>query len=294
MAIHLGGDTTMDCRAALVMTMRVQGRCVVSARIQEARHDGLQVARNDETVALVFSVDVECRRLGLGYQLAELQSQHAVVELGFALRRVDVLWQLVRGLVVTRRAFAGFDAHDAAFNVDTELLLGNTGYVKTQGVTLLIFGNRAGLSAARLQRFGHEALQGAISRGKGGTVVAGRGGGGEKHEVTPCTLRGVQHEPAASPNLRVTRPFFKRENRMYIFGRWLLNLFLVALCVPVFCAAQPVAAPIKIAMIEALSGPNANAGEAVYRNLVWAIERVNARGGVKLGGGVQMLALERF
>ena len=81
---------------------------------------------------------------------------------------------------------------------------------------------------------------------------------------------------------------------MYIFGRWLLNLFLVALCVPVFCAAQPVAAPIKIAMIEALSGPNANAGEAVYRNLVWAIERVNARGGVKLGGGVQMLALERF
>lgn len=81
---------------------------------------------------------------------------------------------------------------------------------------------------------------------------------------------------------------------MYIFGRWLLNLFLVALCAPVFCAAQPVAAPIKIAMIEGLSGPNANAGEAVYRNLVWAIERVNARGGVKLPGGVQMLALERF
>ncbi len=81
---------------------------------------------------------------------------------------------------------------------------------------------------------------------------------------------------------------------MYIFGRWLLNLFLAALCVPAVCAAQPVAAPIKIAMIEALSGPNANAGEAVYRNLVWAIERVNARGGVKLGGGAQMLALDRF
>ncbi len=35
-------------------------------------------------------------------------------------------------------------------------------------------------------------------------------------------------------------------------------------------------------MIEGLSGPNGNAGEAVYRNLVWAVERVNARGGMKL------------
>jgi branched-chain amino acid transport system substrate-binding protein len=43
-------------------------------------------------------------------------------------------------------------------------------------------------------------------------------------------------------------------------------------------------APIKIAMIEALSGAFANTGEAVFRNLVWATERVNARGGVKLTG----------
>jgi branched-chain amino acid transport system substrate-binding protein len=81
---------------------------------------------------------------------------------------------------------------------------------------------------------------------------------------------------------------------MYFFCRWLLNLSVVALCAPVVCGAQPVGAPIKIAMIEGLSGPNANAGEAVYRNLVWAVERVNARGGVKLPGGAQMLALERF
>jgi len=81
---------------------------------------------------------------------------------------------------------------------------------------------------------------------------------------------------------------------MLFFRRWLLNLFVVALFAPVFCGAQPAAAPIKIAMIEGLSGPNANAGEAVYRNLVWAVERVNARGGVKLPGGAQMLALERF
>ncbi len=39
---------------------------------------------------------------------------------------------------------------------------------------------------------------------------------------------------------------------------------------------------MKLAMIEGLSGANGNAGEAVYRNLVWAVERVNARAGVKL------------
>ena len=49
--------------------------------------------------------------------------------------------------------------------------------------------------------------------------------------------------------------------------------------------AAPAAAPIRIGMIEGLSGPFANTGEAVYRNLVWATERVNARGGVKLPGG---------
>ena len=47
-------------------------------------------------------------------------------------------------------------------------------------------------------------------------------------------------------------------------------------------------------MIEGLSGGNANGGEAVLRNLVWAVERVNARGGVRLPGGTRMLALERY
>ena len=47
--------------------------------------------------------------------------------------------------------------------------------------------------------------------------------------------------------------------------------------------AQPAAAPtLKIAMIEGLSGPFGNTGEAVFRNLLWATERVNARNGVKL------------
>jgi branched-chain amino acid transport system substrate-binding protein len=61
---------------------------------------------------------------------------------------------------------------------------------------------------------------------------------------------------------------------------------------PAVLAQAP--APIRIAMIEGLSGPIANTGEAVYRNLVWATERVNARGGVKLPGGNRPLLIERF
>ncbi|SFM51871.1 branched-chain amino acid ABC transporter substrate-binding protein [Variovorax sp. OV329] len=52
--------------------------------------------------------------------------------------------------------------------------------------------------------------------------------------------------------------------------------------------------PIRLALIESLSGPFANAGEAVYRNLLWAVERVNQRGGVKLQGGTRLLQLERY
>jgi len=52
--------------------------------------------------------------------------------------------------------------------------------------------------------------------------------------------------------------------------------------------------PIQLALIEGLSGPFANTGEAVFRNLVWAVERVNARGGVKTASGLRPLALQRF
>lgn len=54
------------------------------------------------------------------------------------------------------------------------------------------------------------------------------------------------------------------------------------------------AEPIRLALIEGLSGPFANAGEAVFRNLVWAVERVNARGGVVLPNGKRPLELLRF
>jgi branched-chain amino acid transport system substrate-binding protein len=59
-------------------------------------------------------------------------------------------------------------------------------------------------------------------------------------------------------------------------------------------AMQSTAAPIRLALIEGLSGPFANAGEAVFRNLVWAVERVNARGGVALPGGNRPLELVRL
>ena len=44
-------------------------------------------------------------------------------------------------------------------------------------------------------------------------------------------------------------------------------------------AQQPQSRPVKMALVESLSGAFANTGEAVYRNIYWATERVNARGG---------------
>lgn len=60
-------------------------------------------------------------------------------------------------------------------------------------------------------------------------------------------------------------------------------------------AAQPAGelkAPVKIAMIEGMSGSFANAGEAVKRNLQWKIEQINAAGGVRLSDGRHLLQLE--
>ena len=74
---------------------------------------------------------------------------------------------------------------------------------------------------------------------------------------------------------------------MFIFTRQALKWLVLSLAMPTLALAQAgpgaASAPIKIAMIESLSGPFANTGEAVFRNLSWAVERVNARGGVKLG-----------
>jgi branched-chain amino acid transport system substrate-binding protein len=60
-------------------------------------------------------------------------------------------------------------------------------------------------------------------------------------------------------------------------------------------AAQPgeqhASAPIRLALIEGMSGPFADAGAAVERNVRFAIERVNARGGVRLADGAHPLEL---
>jgi branched-chain amino acid transport system substrate-binding protein len=52
--------------------------------------------------------------------------------------------------------------------------------------------------------------------------------------------------------------------------------------------------PIQLAMIEGMSGPFANTGDAVFRNLLWAIEQANARGGVKTRLGMQKLTLKSY
>ncbi len=62
----------------------------------------------------------------------------------------------------------------------------------------------------------------------------------------------------------------------------LMLLSLVLALSPWAQAVQVAAEPIKLAMIEGLSGPFGNTGEAVFRNLLWAVEQVNAAGGVSL------------
>jgi len=89
---------------------------------------------------------------------------------------------------------------------------------------------------------------------------------------------------------------------MYFFRPSLLKRALLTLlagaCLwsPAVFAQQPVPAQpaVRVALIESLSGPFANTGEAVFRNLVWAAERVNARGGIKLPGGNRPLVFERY
>lgn len=61
--------------------------------------------------------------------------------------------------------------------------------------------------------------------------------------------------------------------------------------------ARPAAAagePIRLGLIEGFSGPFANAGDAVWRNILFAVDRVNARGGVRVGGASRPLELVRL
>ncbi|KIG04699.1 branched-chain amino acid ABC transporter substrate-binding protein [Caballeronia concitans] len=69
--------------------------------------------------------------------------------------------------------------------------------------------------------------------------------------------------------------------------RWLAAC-VASICVQASAADLP---PIKLAMIEGMSGPFANAGAAVERNLRFGVERVNAKGGVRLADGMHPLQL---
>ena len=73
-------------------------------------------------------------------------------------------------------------------------------------------------------------------------------------------------------------------------------LALAACALPLGLAAQskPALPSVKLALIESLSGPFANTGEAVVRNLAWGIERINARGGVNTAQGPRLLELLRY
>ncbi|TCS37751.1 amino acid/amide ABC transporter substrate-binding protein (HAAT family) [Paucimonas lemoignei] len=86
-------------------------------------------------------------------------------------------------------------------------------------------------------------------------------------------------------------------SRVLFFRFWPLLLAILSLSVTnVTQAAAPQinGKPITIAMIDGVSGPFANAGEAVRRNLQVAIDRVNGRGGVLLPQGARPLALKVF
>ena len=69
-----------------------------------------------------------------------------------------------------------------------------------------------------------------------------------------------------------------------------LSFVLLALSSLSAWAAQP----IKLALIEGLSGPFGNTGAAVVRNLTLAIEDVNARGGVNTVQGKRPLQLVQY
>ena len=74
-----------------------------------------------------------------------------------------------------------------------------------------------------------------------------------------------------------------------------IRLSIAAALVLVAGAAMSVRAaaaePIRLALIEGVSGPFADAGAAVERNIRFGVERVNARGGVHLPDGAHPLEL---
>ena len=83
-------------------------------------------------------------------------------------------------------------------------------------------------------------------------------------------------------------------NRWSQLAPWCRGLCWVAFLFCLGAAKAAAQTPVRIALIETLSGPLANGGEAAFRNLVWATERVNARAGLALPGGPRPLQMVRY
>jgi branched-chain amino acid transport system substrate-binding protein len=84
-------------------------------------------------------------------------------------------------------------------------------------------------------------------------------------------------------------PFFM-QSLTHFSRRTLISCVLVLFFLPLYAQSPE---PIRLALIEGLSGPFANTGEAVVRNITWAVERVNARGGVPTAQGLRAMVLTR-
>ena len=131
----------------------------------------------------------------------------------------------------------------------------------------------------------------------------------EKHDGTPCHEDGCERRfllppvlytarlstmiAACLPSVSV-RGCFQGKAKVKNQRRRVLKSLCASLFVPSLAWAQDAQQPVKIAMIEGLSGAFANTGEAVFRNLVWAVERVNQRGGVRTAQGMRPLQLTRY
>jgi branched-chain amino acid transport system substrate-binding protein len=88
---------------------------------------------------------------------------------------------------------------------------------------------------------------------------------------------------------------FKRFFKRIIFASFLFFFAgLVSSAAAQTVSAVPGQPVLRVALIESMSGPFANTGEAVFKNLVWASERVNAHGGVMLPDGARNLVIERY
>jgi branched-chain amino acid transport system substrate-binding protein len=105
-------------------------------------------------------------------------------------------------------------------------------------------------------------------------------------------IRASNEKPAGMPPARREE---RMKARMTRAAAMLTMAVMLAAGLTAATGAQadeaPAGKPIQLALIEGMSGPFADAGAAVERNLRFGVERVNARGGVALRDGRHPLEL---